>query len=129
MIKASQIGGARVGVFGYGEAFQTGQAVSAPMFTLKVLGYDYQMTKKIARALGERLGQFPRIRDIDTNSSDWWTHDYDSEITLILNRELLAQNRLYSSVVLDQIQNYIRESISRRRLRIDGRPADRRAGL
>ncbi|MBN1466867.1 efflux RND transporter permease subunit [candidate division KSB1 bacterium] len=121
MMKAAGIGGVSVGVYGYGEGFQSGETDVMPLFNIKVLGYDYVRVKTIAEAVGKRLAQFARIHDIDTNSKGWSSREDASEMAVILNRENLNRHRMTCFAVLDQIQGHLRESARRHVIRLNDR--------
>lgn len=65
---AALVGGAEVRVTGYGTAFRGGGGV--PSYTIPVLGYDYEVTSRIASLVAARLASEPRVRRVDTTAAD-----------------------------------------------------------
>lgn len=121
MMKAAGIGGAAVGVYGYGEGFRSGDREAMPSFSIKVLGYDYLRVKTLANAVGKRLAQFAQVHDIDTNSQGWLRQEHATEMALILKRENLNHQRITSFAALGQIQPYLRESLGRQIIELNDR--------
>ncbi|HUH13586.1 MAG TPA: efflux RND transporter permease subunit [Longimicrobiales bacterium] len=101
-------GGAEVRVYGFGPSFYGGGS-SPPNYSIKVLGYNYEMVREIAEDLGRRLQRVPRIRDVNTNSStQWFQRDRASELVLRLDRRRLAQHGLSADAVVREVGAAIR---------------------
>jgi HAE1 family hydrophobic/amphiphilic exporter-1 len=113
-------GGVEVRVYGYGPSFYGGGS-APPNYAIKVLGYNYEMVRRIAEDLGQRLLRFPRIRDVDVNSAGgWYTRDKASEFTLSLDRERMGVHGLTAQDVVYQIGAAIRGSVQRGFVRVGG---------
>lgn len=98
-----QFGGAEVRVYGYGPSFYGGGG-SAPNYSIKVLGYNYEMVREIAEHLADRLKQFSRIRDVDPNASgSWFDRDKATEFTLTVDRRRLALHDLTTRDLVSQV--------------------------
>jgi HAE1 family hydrophobic/amphiphilic exporter-1 len=113
-------GGAEVRVYGYGPSFYGGGS-APPNYAIKVLGYNYEMVRRIGEDLGGRLTRFSRIRDVDVNSAGgWYTRDKASEFTLSLDRERMGVHGLTAQDVVYQIGSAIRGSTQRGFVRVGG---------
>jgi multidrug efflux pump subunit AcrB len=89
-----QFGGAEVRVFGFGPSFYGGGG-SAPNYSIKILGYNYETVREIAEDLARRLTRFSRIHEVDTNAAgNWFQRDRATELVLALDRQRLALHGL-----------------------------------
>src|SRR5690606_21406971 len=94
-------GGAEVQVRGYGPSFYGGGGGSAPNYSIKILGYNYEQVRQIAEGLAEKLRRHSRIRDIDTNSAgSWFVRDRATEIVLDIDRARLAMHDMTAADVV-----------------------------
>ncbi len=121
--RAAGIGGAITGVHGFGQGFSSGGGGSAPSYRFKIKGYDYVQVTHIAQALGRRLQRYPRVADIRITSSRWFSKDL-YELILTMDRERLSAFDLSVRSALIQIQPYLRETLNRQRLTIQGHEHD-----
>jgi len=113
-------GGAEVRVFGYGPSFYGGGG-AAPNYTIKILGYNYEMTREIAEGLGRQLQRFSRIREVDTNSSGYgFTRDRAIELALDLDRARLALHDLSAADVVRQVSAAVRGRATASLLQVGG---------
>ncbi|MGH7504314.1 MAG: efflux RND transporter permease subunit, partial [Longimicrobiales bacterium] len=102
-------GGADVRVYGYGPSFYGGGGGSAPNYSIKILGYNYEEVRLIAEDLAERLTRFSRIRDVDTNSAgNWYDRDRATEIVLDIDRGRLALHDLSAQDVVAHVAATVR---------------------
>ncbi|GBE27610.1 Efflux pump membrane transporter BepE [bacterium BMS3Bbin03] len=120
---ATQIGGANVGVFGFGQGFTRG-GVTAPSFSIEVLGYNFNEVRHIAEKLGKKLKRNPRIRNVNTNASFWWSGSNLFETVLHIDLEKLDRFHLTVEQVLQDIRSYLQENLSWQRIRLQGREID-----
>jgi HAE1 family hydrophobic/amphiphilic exporter-1 len=98
-----QFGGAEVRVYGFGPSFYGGGG-SAPNYSIKVLGYNYEQVRQIAEDLAERLKRFSRIRDVDPNASGgWFERDKATEFVLNVDRRRLALHDLTMQQLVAQV--------------------------
>ena len=123
---ASQIAGASVGVFGFGEGFFTGGGSGGSMYRIKVLGYNYNKVKEIAEALAKRLKRYNRVKDINTNASVWWNREDVHEIVLRIDREKLARFHMTPVNLLSIVQANLRENLAWQRIKLGGRELEYR---
>jgi HAE1 family hydrophobic/amphiphilic exporter-1 len=92
---ATGYAGVNVAVYGFGPGFSAGGGSSAPSFRVKVLGYNYNEVKKIAENLGRQLARNPRVREVDTNSSEWYGRNDLLEMVLRPDRQALKKIPVY----------------------------------
>jgi len=118
---ASQIAGASVSVWGFGEGFSTGGGGGGSMYRIKVLGYNYNKVKEIAEDLGRRLKRYSRVKDINTNASVWWYGGDVYEIVLRIDREKLERFHITPASLLSIVQANLRENLAWQRIRLGGR--------
>ena len=113
-------GGAEVRVFGYGPSFYGGGG-AAPNYTIKILGYNYEMTRTIAEGLAHQLQRFSRVREVDTNSSGFgFTRDRATELVLDLDRAQLALHGLSARDVVRQVSAAVQGRASTTLLQVGG---------
>jgi multidrug efflux pump subunit AcrB len=92
VVFAAQTGGATISVSGFGPGFYSG-GESAPSFSVKVLGYNYNRVREIAENFRERLERNPRIAEVDIDRSfGRWNKMY--ELVVTVNREAIARHGL-----------------------------------
>jgi HAE1 family hydrophobic/amphiphilic exporter-1 len=104
-------GGTDVRVYGYGPSFYGGGGGSAPNYSIKVLGYNYEQVRLIAEDLASRLKGFSRIREVDTNSSgNFFQRDKATEVVLNIDRARLALHDLKASDVVAYVAAAVRGS-------------------
>jgi len=104
-------GGTDVRVYGYGPSFYGGGGGSAPNYSIKVLGYNYEQVRLIAEDLASRLKSFSRIREVDTNSSgNFFQRDKATEVVLNIDRERMALHDLRASDVVGYVAAAVRGS-------------------
>jgi len=112
-------GGADVRVYGFGPSFYGGGS-SPPNYSIKILGYNYEEVRQIADDLGRRLKRFPRIRDVDTNSSGAYYREKDTELLLTFDRPKLALHDLTVRDAVRQVQASVQESAGNEDIRFGG---------
>ncbi len=112
-------GGADVRVYGFGPSFYGGGS-SPPNYAIKILGYNYEEVRTIADDLGRRLKRFPRIRDVDTNSSGSYYREKDTELVLTFDRPRLALHDLTVRDAVAQVQASVQESAGNTDIRLGG---------
>ncbi len=102
-------GGTDVRVFGYGPSFYGGGGGSAPNYSIKILGYNYDRVREIAEDLGQRLTRYSRIREVDTNSAgSWFQRDKVTEIVVDIDRTRLSQHDLTAEEVVMYVAATVR---------------------
>jgi HAE1 family hydrophobic/amphiphilic exporter-1 len=117
---ALQFGGADVIISGYGPSFGGSGGMSGANYSIKVLGYNYEMVRAIAEGLGRRLQRFARVRDVNTNSSGYFAGDRVSELVLTVDRQRLALHGLTVQDVVRQVAASIRGRTSTNMVTVGG---------
>jgi HAE1 family hydrophobic/amphiphilic exporter-1 len=111
--------GAEVRVYGFGPSFYGGGS-SPPTYTIKMLGYNYERVREIAEDLAGRLERFNRVREVDTNVSDWWWTDKASEYVLNIDRPRLAGYGLSVEELLRFVTSNVQGQVSLSRVKVGG---------
>jgi multidrug efflux pump subunit AcrB len=89
--KALELGGGSWGVYGMGDGFNNDVKEQAGSSRIKLLGYNYDELKAMARALQDTLLQHRRIKEVIIDSKfSWYKNDY-TEFVFDLQKEHLAQ--------------------------------------
>ncbi|HUP89831.1 MAG TPA: efflux RND transporter permease subunit, partial [Longimicrobiales bacterium] len=114
-------GGAEVRVTGYGQSFYGG-SMSAPNYSIKILGYNYETVRDIAEDVGKRLQRFSRVKEVDTNSSGRMSFNGDkaTELVLDLDRRRLALHGLTATDVTKYVSSSVRGETRRSAIRMGG---------
>ncbi|HET9581986.1 MAG TPA: efflux RND transporter permease subunit [Gemmatimonadota bacterium] len=87
---ARTIGGAVVGVYGFGPGFH-GAGGGPPRYGLGLKGYDYRELDRLMGDLAGRLERYPRIRDVDPDrAGHWFDRQRETELVLVPDRSRLA---------------------------------------
>ncbi len=90
--RAVFIGGASVSVRGQGPGFSSGMGGgSIASFRIRILGYSFAGVERMALDLKERLEGIPRVRDVDINSSSFFSRDKANAVTITPDREALGR--------------------------------------
>jgi HAE1 family hydrophobic/amphiphilic exporter-1 len=116
-------GGTDVQVRGYGPSFYGGGGGSAPNYSIKILGYNYEQVREIAEGLGRSLRQFSRIREVDTNSAGSGfisARERATEIVVDVDRARLALHDLTARDVVSYVQAAVRGASGTTQVRIAG---------
>jgi HAE1 family hydrophobic/amphiphilic exporter-1 len=111
--------GAEVRVYGFGPSFYGGGG-APPTYTIKLLGYNYEHLREIAEDLARRLGRFSRVREVDTNVSDWWWTDRAFEFYLSVDRPRLAGYGLSVEELLRFVSSNIQGQVSLNEIKVGG---------
>jgi multidrug efflux pump subunit AcrB len=90
--RAVFIGGASVSVRGQGPGFSSGMGGgSIASFRIRILGYSFAGVERLAIDLKERLEGIPRVRDVDINSSSFFSREKANSVTITPDREALSR--------------------------------------
>jgi HAE1 family hydrophobic/amphiphilic exporter-1 len=111
--------GAEVRVYGFGPSFYGGGG-SPPTYTVKLLGYNYEILRDIAEDLARRLSRFNRVREVDTNVSSWWWSDKAFEFFLSVDRPRLAGYGLSVEELLRFVASNVQGQVSMDRIKVGG---------
>jgi multidrug efflux pump subunit AcrB len=114
-------GGTDVRVIGRGPSFYGGGGGSAPNYSIKILGYNYETVREIAEDMGKRLQRFSRVRDVDTNSAGgFFQRDKATELVLDIDRTRLALHSLTAADVVSFVSATVRGRTSPSTIRVGG---------
>ncbi len=114
-------GGTDVRVIGRGPSFYGGGGGSAPNYSIKILGYNYEKVREIAEDLGRRLQTNSRVREVDTNSAgSWFVRDRATELVLDIDRARLALHSLTAADVVNYVRATVRGRSSSTMVRVGG---------
>lgn len=102
--RAVDWGGANWDVYGVGRGFSNASGMDIPNFTLKLTGYNYDATEKLATQLAARLLEHPRIQKVNTNERADWSDNAVQEYVLQLNEAALATGGASSGAVFAALQ-------------------------
>jgi multidrug efflux pump subunit AcrB len=116
--RAVLIGGAAVGVQGYGPGFASGgSSVALQTFRVKILGYSFRGVEQLALDLKARLERVPRVRGVDINAAGFWFGgERARDITLEPDRAVLASYGLTSRDFAAQVNREVGGAAGRQRL-------------
>ncbi|MBK8248379.1 MAG: efflux RND transporter permease subunit [Gemmatimonadetes bacterium] len=90
--RAVFIGGASVSVRGQGPGFSSGMGGgSIASFRIRILGYSFAGVERLALDLKERLEGIPRVRDVDINSSSFFSREKANSVTITPDRDALSR--------------------------------------
>ena len=99
------VGGATVGVYGYGQSFNSGGGSgSSSTFRVKILGYSYDEVGIYANDLKARLQTIPRVHDVRiTTGSYGWGGERTYMVTLTPDRAALARYGITATAFRDAV--------------------------
>ena len=119
--RAVFIGGASISVRGSGPGFSSGMgSVSSATFRIKVLGYSFSGVERLAMDLKERLERIPRVRDVDINSSSFFSSGRAYAVTIEPNRAALQRYGITASDFSRAVSREVRGPVGRQLLEIGG---------
>lgn len=119
--RALLVGGAAVSVRGSGPGFSGGSsAVSIVANRVRVLGYSYEGTGRLAEDLVQRLEQIPRVRNVTVTAGRGWGADRGAAISLLPDREAMRRAQVSARDVASAIAREVRGPVGRFTLDIDG---------
>jgi multidrug efflux pump subunit AcrB len=103
------VGGASVGVFGYGQSFSSGGGGGvSSTFRIKILGYSYDEVGIYANDLKTRLEGIPRVRDVRIVSGGYgWGGERTYMVTLTPDRGALARYGITAAAFSDAVRREI----------------------
>ncbi len=74
-----------------GQGYYNGSGGSGPSRRIKILGYSFEGVLRLAEDLQRRLGQIPRVRDVNINAGSYWGGKPTVSIALRPDREALGE--------------------------------------
>jgi HAE1 family hydrophobic/amphiphilic exporter-1 len=115
-------GGTDIQVYGYGPSFYGGGG-SAPNYSIKILGYNYEKVRDIAEDLAERLRVSHRVKDVDTNSSGgYFNRDKATELVVDIDRDRLSLHQLKVADLVAQISAAVKGRSQNSTVNLAGKP-------
>jgi len=119
--RAVFIGGASINVRGQGPGFSSGMgSVSSATFRIKVLGYSFSGVERLALDLKERLERIPRVRDVDINSSSFFSTGRAYAVTILPDRAALERYGVTAAAFSAAVAREVRGPVGRQLLEIGG---------
>ncbi|MCC7141345.1 MAG: efflux RND transporter permease subunit [Candidatus Eisenbacteria bacterium] len=119
-VRAAAVSGANVSITGFGPGFSGSSGTTTPSYQLNLRGPDYLELGRLADDLGRRLGNHPRVREIDTNASNFMLDDAIA-MAVVPDREAIARHGLSVRDLVAAIQPAIAgEFFSGRRAGLSG---------
>jgi HAE1 family hydrophobic/amphiphilic exporter-1 len=119
--RAVFIGGASISVRGQGPGFSSGMgSVSSATFRIKVLGYSFAGVERLALDLKERLERIPRVRDVDINSSSFFSSGRAYAVTIQPDRAALERYGVTAAAFSAAVAREVRGPVGRQLLEIGG---------
>jgi multidrug efflux pump subunit AcrB len=103
------VGGASIGVYGYGQTFSSGGSGGASStFRVKILGYSFDQVGAYANDLKARLETIPRVRDVRIASGSYgWGGEKTFMVTLTPDRGALARYGITASAFADAVRREV----------------------
>ncbi|MFA5667846.1 MAG: efflux RND transporter permease subunit [Balneolaceae bacterium] len=103
MYLAARTGNVATSVSGFGDGISTGFGGSSSSYTIRLTGYSYDELYDLAREIERRLSKSRRVREIDINSSSYYSRDDFYQYELELNEEELLAKGLNRREVLSAL--------------------------
>ncbi len=106
---------------GQGPGFSSGMgSVSSATFRIKVLGYSFAGVERLALDLKERLERIPRVRDVDINSSSFFSTGRAYAVTIQPDRAALERYGVTAAAFSAAVAREVRGPVGRQLLEIGG---------
>ncbi len=112
----SNLGGATVGVFGFGPGFSTGSS-QLPSYNIKILGYNYEKVKDIAEQIRQKLILNRRVANVDVDRSFMYSENL-YEVALVANRKLVENYGLSVADLMHRVRMLSRGAVHTTRIKI-----------
>ena len=91
--RAALIGGVAASVRGNGPGFSSGfGGATAASFRIRLLGYSFSGTERIANDLKQRLEGIPRVREVAISTSAFFGREKTFAVTIAPDRDALARH-------------------------------------
>jgi multidrug efflux pump subunit AcrB len=110
-----------VSVRGSGPGFSSGMgSVAFATYRVKVLGYSFSGVERLALDLKERLERIPRVRDVDINTTSFFSSGKSFAVTIAPDRAALARHDVSASDFSQAVAREVRGPVGRQLLEIGG---------
>lgn len=103
MYLAARTGNVAISVSGFGDGISTGFSGTSSSHHIRLTGYAYNELLELAKEIGRRLSANRRVRDVDINSSSFFSRGDFYQYELDLNEEKLLAMGLDRIDVLNAI--------------------------
>ncbi|MEP7345118.1 MAG: efflux RND transporter permease subunit, partial [Gemmatimonadaceae bacterium] len=119
--RAALIGGVAASVRGTGPGFSSGfGSAGAASFRIRILGYSFAGTERIANDLKQRLEQIPRVREVGISTSAFFGREKTFAVTISPDRDALARHGVTATSFAQALAREVRGPIGRQLLEIGG---------
>ncbi|MGD8427405.1 MAG: efflux RND transporter permease subunit [Balneolaceae bacterium] len=117
---AARTGNSAISVSGLGNGISTGFGSSSSSHRISLTGYSYDKLLQLAKALRRRLKKNRRVKEVDINSTGWYSRGDLYQYYLRLNDEELAMYGLNRRQVLSAISLDVNPTNTFGRVDLDG---------
>lgn len=114
-------GGADWDISGVGKGFSNAGDLQVPNFRIKLTGYNYEETERLANGLAAKLLEHPRIKKVNTNERADWSERAVQEYVLSFNEKELAITGASIGAVYTALQRQTEPSTHQTQLPIQGK--------
>ncbi len=119
--RAALIGGVSASVRGNGPGFSSGfGGAGAASFRIRILGYSFAGTERIANDLKQRLEGITRVRDVTISTSSFFGREKTFAVTISPDRAALARHGVTAAALAQAIAREVRGAVGRQLLEIGG---------
>lgn len=109
--KSLELGGGSWGVYGLGDGFSNDVREYAGSNRIKLLGYNYDELKTLAKILEDSLLQHRRIKEVIIDSEfSWYKNDY-TEFVFNLQKDRLSENNVLPNDLFYSIRPLFEKSV------------------
>jgi multidrug efflux pump subunit AcrB len=103
MYLAARTGNVATSVYGFGDGISTGFGGSSTSHRITLTGYSYNGLYELANDIKSRLEQNRRVREVDINSSGYYSREDFHQYKLVLDRELITSKGLNEYEILQSL--------------------------
>lgn len=104
MYLAARTGNVATSVSGFGDGISTGFGGQSSSHSIRLTGYSYDELYDLAKDIERRLVKNRRVRDVDINSSSYFSRDDFQQYVLDLDEEKLLSQGLSKAELLQVLQ-------------------------
>ncbi|MFN8580168.1 MAG: efflux RND transporter permease subunit, partial [Gemmatimonadaceae bacterium] len=119
--RAALIGGVSATVRGNGPGFSSGfGGAGAASFRIRILGYSFAGTERIANDIKERLERITRVHEVTISTSSFFGREKTFAVTISPDRDALARHGVTATALAQAIAREVRGAVGRQLLEIGG---------
>lgn len=104
MYLAARTGNVATSVSGFGDGISTGFGGQSSSHSIHLTGYSYDELYNLAKDIERRLVKNRRVRDVDVNSSSYFSRDDFQQYVLELDEEKLLSKGLNKAELIQALQ-------------------------